>query len=311
MRRRYEIKVNMTSFLKYISGKYSNIQAAVRKDCEPSCITINSIFYQIFRNKGYLLQLYRAIHPEDSYIAENKIKNITVRSILTDDLYNELSFLAGKRLIILLEIRYSIIYNIVVRALVHLTEIYREYFENTSQSLYRNRKIIIPKPELYLICTGDQKDVPDVIELSKEFFGYTNSDVDVKAKFLYENDTDSIISQYINFCKIYREQMKLYGKEKKTITETIRICESKDILKEYFLNREEEIISVMMNLFDEERIMESYIKSEQQEAVREEDKNIAIRLIEMGKMSLDDISVAVKLPLDEVKKLELEVKQLV
>ena len=67
----------------------------------------------------------------------------------------------------------------------------------------------------------------------------------------------------------------------------------------------------MMNLFDEERIMESYIKSEQQEAVREEDKNIAIRLIEMGKMSLDDISVAVKLPLDEVKKLELEVKQLV
>ena len=52
----------------------------------------------------------------------------------------------------------------------------------------------------------------------------------------------------------------------KAITETIRICKDRNILREYLLDREKEVLMIMMSLFDEEQIMKTFIKSERYEA---------------------------------------------
>ena len=172
----------------------------------------------------------------------------------------------------------------------------------------------MPKPELYVVYTGDQKNIPDTISLSKEFFDGVDTAVDVTVKVICESDTDSIINQYIIFCKVYNEQMRLYGRTRKTITETIRICKDKNVLREYLLDREKEVVSIMMSLFDEEEIMRSYIESERYEAAQEAElentKKMAIRMIKAGKMSLEDIADYTELSLDEVKDLQSEVMQL-
>ena len=67
----------------------------------------------------------------------------------------------------------------------------------------------------------------------------------------------------------------------------------------------------MMNLFDEEEILKSYIRSERYEATREAAKKIAERMIRMGKLSLEEVADCVpSLSLDELKEIESEVMQL-
>ena len=124
---------------------------------------------------------------------------------------------------------------------------------------------------------------------------------------IYESDTDDIINQYIIFCKVFNEQTTQHGMTQKAVTETIRICKDRNVLREYLLEREKEVVTIMMSLFDSEQIMKSFIRSERHDEARE----TAERLIKKGKMSLEDIADCVpSLSLDELKEIEAEVMQL-
>ena len=165
----------------------------------------------------------------------------------------------------------------------------------------------MPKPELYVIFTGNKGRKPDKLSLSKEFFEGADVDIEVIAKVIYESDTDDIINQYIIFCKVFNEQTKQHGMTQKAVAETIRICKDRNVLKEYLLDREKEVVTIMMSLFDDEQIMKSFIRSERHDEARE----TAERMIKMGKLSLDEIALCVpSLSLDELKELEAEVMQL-
>ena len=270
----------------------------------------DSVFSDLFKIKKYLLQLYRALHPEDKTATESELTDITIKNVLTDGIYNDLGFLSGEKFMILLEAQSLWTLNIIIRALLYLAQTYHDYFERTNQNLYKSKKVKMPKPELYVIYTGDRKNIPDTISLSKEFFDGVDTAVDVKVKVICESDTDNILNQYIIFCKVYNEQMKLYGRTRKTVTETIRICKDKNILREYLLDREKEVVSIMMSLFDEEEVIRSYIKSERYEAEQDKARKTAIRMIKAGKMSLEDIADYTELSLDLVKDLQSEIMQL-
>ncbi len=61
--------------------------------------------------------------------------------------------------------------------------------------------------------------------------------------------------QYITFTKVFYEQVKLHGKTQKAVQETIRICKDMDVLREYLLSKESEVVDLMMQLYDKEEIM--------------------------------------------------------
>ena len=176
------------------------------------------------------------------------------------------------------------------------------FFKRTKQNLYGSKKVDMPKPELYLIFTGEKpKNPPDTISLSKDFFGEKTA-VDVEVKVLYQEDENNIIGQYIIFCKVYNEQRKEYGQTKEAITKTIRICKDRNVLKEYLENKEQEVVDMMMTLFDDEYVLEAYAKDIGDSKERE----TAERMIKKGRLSLEEIADYVpSLSLDELKKIEL------
>ncbi len=267
----------------------------------------NSVFLDLFQNKSYLLKLYKTLHPEDTTATEDSLTDVTITNVLTDNLYNDLGFIVNNKLMILVEAQSTWTVNILVRILLYLAQSYHEYFQRTSQDYYKSKKVKMPKPELYVIFTGNKGRKPDKISLSKEFFEGADIDIEVKAKVIYESDTDDIINQYIIFCKVFNKQTKQHGMTQKAVTETIRICKDRNVLMEYLAQREKEVVTIMMSLFDEEQIMKSFIRSERHDEARE----TAERMIKMGKLSLDEIALCVpSLSLDELKELEAEVMQL-
>ena len=271
----------------------------------------DSVFLDLFQNKSYLLKLYRTLHPEDTTATEDSLTDVTITNVLTDNLYNDLGFIVNNKLLILVEAQSTWTVNILVRVLLYLAQSYHEYFQRTCQDYYKSRKVKMPKPELYVIFTGNKGRKPDKISLSKEFFEGADIDIEVKAKVIYESDTDDIINQYIIFCKVFNEQTKKHGMTQKAVTETIRICKDRNVLKEYLLEREKEVVTIMMSLFDDEQIMKSFIRSERYEAAQESARETAKKLIKKGKMTLDEIADCVPLlSLDELKEIEAEVMQL-
>lgn len=78
--------------------------------------------------------------------------------------------------------------------------------------------------------------------------------VDVKAKIIYDGKKGDIINQNVSYTRVFDEQIKKYGKTKKAVTETIRICRDRDVLKNYLIK--EEVPDIMFAHLDKEQQME-------------------------------------------------------
>ena len=273
----------------------------------------NSVFLDLFQDKKNLLKLYKTLHPEDTDATEDTLDIVTIDNVLTDNLYNDLGIMVGNnRLLLLLEAQSSWTVNILIRILLYLAQSYHEYFERTSQSLYKSKKVKMPKPEmpkpeLYVIYTGNKGRKPDTISLSQEFFDGADIDIEIKAKVIYESDKDNIINEYIVFCKVFNEQIKEHGMTKQAVTETIRICKDRNILKQYLSSKEVEVVTIMMSLFDDEQIMRTYEKDIKRETLMEK----AILMLKKGKINIDEVSEYFpELLENDIKEIESEVMQL-
>ena len=186
------------------------------------------------------------------------------------------------------------------------------YITTELDGKYFNQNTVV----LYIIYTGNRGRKPNTISLSKEFFDGADIDIEVKAKVIYESETKDIINQYIIFCKVFDEQRKLYGMTEQTVRETIRICKDRNVLKEYLMNREMEVVTIMMSLFNDEQIMKTYLKDMENtltdKITHDKDRETAERMIKDGELSLEKIARYIpSLSMDELKELEAEVMQLV
>lgn len=220
----------------------------------------DSVFTNLFGNSKYLLQLYQFLHPEDTGVREEDLKTVTLENIFTDDVYNDLGFTKGDKLMVLMEAQSTWTVNIIIRALEYLANSYRRYFSENGQDLYSSKKVTLPKPELYVIYTGNRKRRPEEIKLSEEFFQGEKVAIEVTVKMIYDGKKGDIVNQYVTFTKVLDEQVKIYGRNKKAVQETIRICKDKNILKEYLENKESEVVDIMMQLYDQQEIMRVHDK---------------------------------------------------
>lgn len=144
-------------------------------------------------------------------------------------------------------------------------------------------------------------------ELTDIFFDGQGSAVEVKVKMLYGEKGNDIISQYVNFTKVYNEQLKQYGRTRKAVMETIPICKNKNVLKEYLEAREKKVITIMMALFDEEQVMRNYVARKEKEAVERATEETAIKMLRSGKFSVEEVAEYITmLFIDDLREIEKE-----
>ena len=218
----------------------------------------DSVFRDIFQNRKNLLRLYKELHPEDKDVKEEQIGSVTIKNVLIDKMYNDLGFMVRSKLLLLVEAQATWSVNIVIRALMYLANTWQEYIENNKLNVYGSRKIKIPKPELYVIYTGERNERPEWISLSNEFFEGQSMFLEAKAKVIYGGKKGDIINEYITFTKVYDEQVREHGRTREAVLETIKICKEMKVLEEYLKDREKEVVDIMTTLFNQEYAMERY-----------------------------------------------------
>ena len=254
----------------------------------------DSVFGNLFADKKYLLQLYQTLHPEDLDVTEDALTDITIHNILTDGIYNDLGFIVrGGRMVILLEVQSSWTENVLIRILIYLLYSYQNYLKRTRQNVYKSRKVQFPKPEMYMVYTGDRKAKPEYLDLSESFFDGQECQLNARVKVIYGEDKNDIINQYIAFTKVYDEQRKEYGNTRKAVLETIRICRDRNVLREYLENKREEVVAIMLAMLDEAEILRDYVEGEiyeaEQNGARKFAKKSALQMLKKGRISENEI----------------------
>ena len=218
-----------------------------------------SVFTSLFSEMEYTYQLYRALHPDDTVTAKEDLELMTLESHLVNQQYNDLGFLVGERLIILVEAQSTWSENIVVRVLLYVVQTWYKYIKQRKLDIYGAEKIRLPEPELYFIYTGeDAGKKPDRLSLREGFYDGRPISVECEVRVLSGGRKGDIISQYVRFCHVFNEQVRLHGRTRKAVEETIRICRDEKVLAEYLERQWEEVIDIMMALFDQETIMRNH-----------------------------------------------------
>ena len=277
----------------------------------------DSIFVNVFRDKKYLVELYRSLHPED-IVSEDDLKIITIENILADDMYNDLGFMVKNRLIVLVEAQSTWSKNIIVRMFLYLARTYQDLIYSDKSlriSLYGSKKMELPEPELYVIYAGDKGDKKEIISLKDDIF--PDSDIiDLKAKVIFaDKNRKDIIGQYIAFCVILKEQIGVHkGDIQKAIRAAIRICIETDNLRTYLKRHEKEVEDCMFAMLSQEEIIQDMVdnaKAEGRAEGRAECKaeERAEATVEFAKKLLalqyphEEIASITGLSVDDVRKL--------
>ena len=254
----------------------------------------DSVFTYLFKQPEYTRQLYLALHPEDTDVKESDFKLVTLENVLTTGFYNDLGIQVRNRLILLVEAQSTFSVNIALRMLLYLAGTYKEYIEEQKLDLYGSHPVEIPRPELYVVYTGDRKEIPEALHLSGLYQGAGSAEVEVKV--LRDDGTGDILDQYVQFCKIADEQREKYGLTQQAIDETIRICIAENVLAPFLASRQKEVLEIMVTLFDQEKIAEIHDYNVAK-AARQEGREEGIRAMvsTLRSMSVAQKQIAQKL----------------
>ena len=251
----------------------------------------DSVFVKLFGEQKYLLQLYKELHPEDGDVTEKDIKTQSLQTTFVNTLYNDLGFTVEKngvsRFVILVEAQSVWNNNMTMRIFIYLGATYYQYLNDKNIELTEKNKVTLPAPELYLVYTGDdRKSIPETLELRDQMFEGKEM-VDMTVKVIH-SPGNTIIGQYIAFCKVFNEQVKLYGNKEKAIEETIRICLEKGILEEFILKHRQEVMSMLATFFDEESQRDLHDRALKEEGREEGVLSTLAALVKNGLLSLSN-----------------------
>lgn len=268
----------------------------------------NSVFVSLFEDKQYVFQLYKELHPEDTTVTMQDVIVRTIESVLVNTIYNDLGFLVRDKFIVLVEAQSSWNPNMTLRMMFYLAETYRRYLADSEQSEHSGTRVKLPKPDLYIVYSGDQA-VPETVSFSEDYFD-GDSPVDLKVKVLKEVN-QTIYGQYIGFCKVFDEMRKIHKDKTECAKETIRISIERGYLAAYLKSHESEAITMMAELFNEEHLREQYNRSRDREMLNQgraegkaENKiEIALRMLADGSLSFDKIAALADLPLEQIQAL--------
>ena len=221
--------------------------------------TKDSVFTHLFSIPEYQLKLYQALHPEDQAVCESDIETITRECVVAQHAHNDLGILIKNTLMVFVEAQSTWSVNVAIRLASYAIQSLMDYFRERDVYLYSSTKVECPRIELYAIFSCERESMPDTISLREEFFPNGGCDIDATVRVIqFDANKNDIINQYIAFCRVFDDLRKQYGYSQKTIRETLHICRHKNILAEYVIKMENEIMNIMEYMFDQDNVTRLY-----------------------------------------------------
>lgn len=225
----------------------------------------DSVFTALFGEIKYLRQLYAVLVDDQKEYRDEDFKILTLENVLAPDVYNDLGFMAGNQLLVLVEEQSSFNPNMAMRYLLYVANTYQNYIFEQKMNIYETKKLEFPEPKFYLVYTGSRQFEGKQLRLSDSFAGGEESKLELIVDILTEEAVrGSILEEYMKFCKIYDGNNQAIADKWEALKQTITYCIENNILKEFLQNREREVREMLMQLYNQEQIWDLVMEEKYQ-----------------------------------------------
>ncbi|MCL2411385.1 MAG: Rpn family recombination-promoting nuclease/putative transposase [Treponema sp.] len=272
----------------------------------------DSVFTKLFSEPDLLRELYCALEgttlPPDLPVSINTLENVVFM-----DLYNDISFEIGGKLVVLIEHQSTINPNMALRLYLYNARVFERIIKG--KNLYSRNRLSIPWPEFFVLYNG-KEPYPDnaTLRLSDLFekpqdLGLPKKanpllELEVKVININEGKNEAIVNrckklaEYSTFIAKTRSFEKDLQDREKAVKAAIKYCSRYDILKEFLETYASEVLNMLLTEWNTEDALAVRFEEGHTEGKRE----IAKNLLSEG-FAVEVIQRTTGLSLEEIQEL--------
>jgi hypothetical protein len=219
----------------------------------------DSVFSWLFSDPDTLRELYGALSgitlPPEAPIIINTLEGILFKARM-----NDISFIIGDLLVVLIEHQSTVNENMPLRLLLYIAKIYEKI--TGEKDIYRGKRLPLPLPEFIVLYNGTAP-YPDekILRLSDSFHdpaelglvkGGISLELQVKVYNINRGHNDPIIrccktlANYSAFIAKVRDYEDRGKSREEAITLAITDCIKQNILKEFFETHSTEVMNMLL-----------------------------------------------------------------
>ena len=273
----------------------------------------DTVFRMLFSDKKNLLSLYNAVNSRD-YTNPDDLEIVTLENAIYMGMKNDLAFIIDTNLY-LYEHQSTCNPNMPLRDLFYISSEYQKMLDQ--KSLYSSSLQKIPTPNFIEFYNGSDP-VCDVFEhrLSSAF-EHLSGEPKLELIVTVLNINEGHNALLMEHCKTLREYAQYVAKVRKytadmSLNEAVECavdeCIKENILADFLRKNRAEVISMSIFEYDKEEEEKKLRKAEyeagEKSGIQKGVLNTARHLLELNLLSLENISRATGLSIDELKKLQ-------
>lgn len=212
----------------------------------------DSVFISYMSEKPErLLSLYKALTDDHSARAED-IKINSIHSTFTQSTYNDISFVVGNKHIVLVEHQSTINYNMPLRMLNYLSQLYLNQLPR-KKLIYEKELITLPNPQFYVFYNGEAP-FPDYDRLKlSDALQNDNSHLELIVDVYninYDHNKELMQKcQELNHYSYLIHRIRYHQKKGKSFDDAVLIaikdCIKHNIMPDYLQEHQSEVSEIM------------------------------------------------------------------
>ena len=228
----------------------------------------DTVFCRFIGTESNLLEIFNAIR-KTRYTDASKVMITTLAGSFYSNLKNDISFMLDALIMMLIEHQTTLNPNMPVRLLGYVDELFKRYIEPEKRKIYSTELIKLPAPEFYVFYDGEDTSFEHKeLRLSDAF--KTPSDKLELVVHVYnlatgKNEDLKKICRPLREYSIFSNHYKLLRKQgldiDEAVRDTIRYCIDNDVMKNYLLYNESEVIDMFGFEWNEKEEREALLEA--------------------------------------------------
>jgi len=230
----------------------------------------SSAFATLFGEPNVFIELYNAL-TGSTYPLDTAVKPVTLTDVLFMDRQNDVAFVIGDSIVVLVEHQASICNNLPLRLLQYIARVYELIVDN--KAMYKEALIEIPKPEFIVLYNGT-KCFPDeqTLKLSDAFKQQTSpglgGSLDLSVRVVNINkgynqvtiNNSGHLKGYVEFISMIRDNQKTGMSLRDAIKKAVTDCIAQGILVSFLKRHGSEVINMLTQEFNLETAKEAWLE---------------------------------------------------
>ena len=269
----------------------------------------DTVFRMLFSDRKNLLSLYNAVNQKH-YTDPEDLEIVTLENAIYMGMKNDLAFIIDTNLY-LYEHQSTYNPNMPLRDLFYISNEYQKLLDK--KSLYSSSLQKIPAPNFIELYNGSDT-LSDFSEhrLSSAFENLSGEPkLELIVKVLNINEGHNAL--LMEHCQTLKEYSQYVAKVRKyaagmpldqAVEYAVDECIKENILADFLRKNRAEVISMSIFEYDKEEEEKKLRKAEYEAGIQKGVLNTARHLLELNLLSLENISRATGLSIDELKKLQ-------